>query len=568
MPGILAIGAQDVDMGRLDLEFKALGPLVIDRKTLDAATLWRFVNPKFLGDKVFQDDADLAVAMDGVVFNFRRLAEPHGGDRFAAVKSMYAAEGDEFFKAFRGEFSGILYDKRRRRWLIFVNPTGSKPLYYYHAPGLLVCSSQLDVVTQALRALGRKFTLDVFGAYCLLTYGFMLEDHTLISEVKRLRPGCYLTVEGGAATERTYLRLGDQPELREAKADIIERLDVLFQAAVVRAYEKDAECGYDHLATLSGGLDSRMNFLVAYQAGYKRQVALTFAQNDYLDEQIAKQITSDLKVEWLFYSMSHGHYLEPIFEHAVRANGGLVLFAGSAHLLSAMRRVSVERAGMLHMGQLGDAVLGSYLRTVAPRKAEVSWGAYSTFLLDRIAGEAARIIDRYPTEYEFLMYNRGFNGILNGNWTTYQFTEVTSPFLDPEFLAYAMRIPRRLRYKEQIYTDWIIAKRPLAARYKWEKIRAMVTDPPWLRRIKRYWWMAGIVLGNRWDQKSMNPFDYWYRSNPSLRTWVEAYWNQNSHLLDGQAELKKDAGRMFQERPLLEKTQVMTLLAALRMHFG
>lgn len=569
MPGVLAMAGKGIAFDRLKVDFNGLAPLTVDSKTLGDVHFARFTNPKFLRDKIFQDDDDVFVAMAGMVFNFRHLQQQHGAkDYFDTVRTMYRKLGDTFFKTFNGEFAGVLYDKKRKRFVVFVNHTGSKPLYYYHAPGLFIVSSQLDVVTQALRSLGRPFNLDLFGAYCLLTYGYMLEERTLVTEIKRLRPGYFLTVEGDTLTETPYLRLEDTPELKESRDEIIEQIDARFKEAVCLQYDKDVEYGYEHVATVSGGLDSRMNFVVAYESGYTRQIALTFAQNDYLDEQIAKQITSDLKTEWLFYSLNHGHYLEPIFKHAVLANGGLALFPGSAHLLSAMRRINLETAGMLHMGQVGDAVLGSFLRSVEPRKAEVGWGVYSSHLLSRIAPDVQKIIDSYPTENEFLMYNRGCNGALNGNWTTYQVTEVTSPFLDPGFLAYCMRIPRAMRFHETIYTDWIQAKRPLAAKYMWEKIKAMVSDPPWVRKIKKYKWMAGIVLSGRWDQKSMNPFNDWYKTNPRLREFVDGYWNRHSHRLDSYPELKKDAAELFNVGPLMAKTQVMTLLEAIRLHFG
>ena len=187
-----------------------------------------------------------------------------------------------------------------------------------------------------------------------------------------------------------------------------------------------------------------------------------------------------------------------------------------------------------------------------------------------MAPDVERILQSYETEDEFLMYNRAFNGALNGNWTTYQLTECASPFLDRDMLVYAMRIPRALRCKEQIYRDWILAKHPGAARYMWEKAKAKVGDPALVARLKRYAWMAGIVLRGRWDQVSMNPFKHWYKANPALRTFVLDYWRDHAPLLDAYPDLREDCRSLFEEGPrgFLEKAQVMTLLAAMEMYFS
>ncbi|HET6441597.1 MAG TPA: hypothetical protein VFH53_04400, partial [Phycisphaerae bacterium] len=340
MPGVLAVASSSLDLSRMDLKLAALSPLVVERKVADGVLTARFTNAKFLRDKVFQEDGEMAVGLDGVVFNWAELQREYGGeDYFHTVKAMVARQGDAFVKALRGEAAGFVHDKVRRRWVAFTNHTASKPMFYYHTPDLLVCSTDFGVVVQVLHALGRRYTLDPFGAYCLLTYAFMLEDTTLVSEIKKLKAGQVLAVESGKATVSDWVRFQGDPVLKESKADIIDRLDALFNRAVTMQYEKDREYGYDHLATLSGGLDSRMGLLTAYELGYRRQVAMTFSQTGYLDARIAGQIATDLGLEFSFYALDQGHYLISAFEDSVSANGGLILFLGSAHLLSALRRI-------------------------------------------------------------------------------------------------------------------------------------------------------------------------------------------------------------------------------------
>jgi len=60
----------------------------------------------------------------------------------------------------------------------------------------------------------------------------------------------------------------------------------------------------------------------------------------------------------------------------------------------------------------------------------------------------------------------------------------------------------------------------------------------------------------------MNPFDYWYDSNPELREIFETYLKDHIHLLNKHPVLKEDTVLLFDEGNALEKTQALTLLAA------
>ena len=66
---------------------------------------------------------------------------------------------------------------------------------------------------------------------------------------------------------------------------------------------------------------------------------------------------------------------------------------------------------------------------------------------------------------------------------------------------------------------------------------------------------------------SMNPFEYWYKTNPEIRKRFEDYFSENRALLNEYPQLSHDAGELFAEGSLSEKTQVLTLLAAIKLHF-
>ena len=77
-------------------------------------------------------------------------------------------------------------------------------------------------------------------------------------------------------------------------------MDILFRAAIKKAFERDASKKKTSLVSLSGGLDSRMTSWVANEMGYTNQLNLCFAQQNSLDHTIAQKIGRDLEHKWHF----------------------------------------------------------------------------------------------------------------------------------------------------------------------------------------------------------------------------------------------------------------------------
>ncbi|MCF6147993.1 MAG: asparagine synthase [Candidatus Kuenenia sp.] len=567
MAGLFGIISDRVGMENLKIEVLGLGRLIFDEKRYSNAFIQKYTCPKFLKDKVFSEKEGIFIAIDGYILNFKILKNKYvANDYFETIKKMYECCGDEFFNEFRGEFSGVLYDKIKNKWLVFTSHTGSKPVFYYKSDELIIFSSEVKVICQILRKHNSDYSLDELGAYFLLTYGFMIEDFTLINEAKKLKPGNYLKIEDGKFLCAQYHRFGTVDYRHDSKKKIIDTLDELFINAVKSEYEKDLEYGYKHIATLSGGLDTRMNVMTANKLGYRDILNITFAQSNYYDERISKKIATDLGYEYLFCSLDTGNYLKDI-ESPVLCNDGLVLYSGSAHLLASIRKINFERYGLVHTGMLGDAILGSYLTKPAPVKPVAQMGTYSEYLMKAVVPKIETEVDRYLTEDVFKLYNRGFNGILNGNWTIGQFTECVSPFLDVDFIEYCLSIPPSLRYKQRIYLEWMITKHPTYTKYIWESTKLRPSTNRILPFILKVLHRSYIKVTGRTDLLSMYPFQYWYDTNSNLRSFVENYFKENIALLDDHGDLKKDCESLFNSGTMIEKTQVMTLLEAVKLYF-
>ena len=567
MPGIVAMVGKWPEPRQPHITFRSIRPLVINSKAGENYFVQHFVNSKFQEDKVFYEDLDVLIALDGAILNMDELRRnSRSATNAEAIKKAYVAGDSRFFKSFRGEFSGLLYDKQSDKWIFFTNHVGSKSLFYYRDADLFVCASELKVVTQLLRKAGRRCTLDEAGAYMLLTYGFMLEDYTLVSEVKRLRPGHCIEVSPNSVRVESYYALHDSPAWPTAKGKIIDTLEDLFRQAVGREYQKDVEYGYRHIATLSGGLDSRMAVIVAHELGYRDVLDITCSESGYLDQTIASRIAADLHDEFLAYALDNGTYLLDNMNASITANDGLALWGGAAHACSLWRKLDFTDYGIIHMGQIGDAVMGSFVTSAARQRPTPGQGAYSRRLLPKISDILQKIVAQYESEELFLFNNRAFNGAFNGNWTAYQFSECASPFLDVDFLDYALRVPRNLKLHEKLYREWICAKHPRAARYVWEKTKSRLSASTAEAYIRRQLWRVMSRIAPRRFIRGMNPLKYWYKNNVQIQESFLRHYRENLSRIDAFPALKADCDRLFNGGAPLEKTQVMTLLEAVKLH--
>lgn len=539
----------------------------------DRLRIQRSTNKKFLQDKVFQQDEECIIIQEGVILNLDILKKEYQqNDTFQLIKLLYHTKGGDFAGELRGDFSGLVYSKAENKCFVFTNHTGSKRIFYYLNNSFFIVSSDLGEISHLLGELNIPKKLNIEASYLMLTCGFMLEDLTLIDDVKRLMPGNYLTYQNKSVEIKEYFHLRKIYKTTDTKEQIIEKMDELFANAVKREFDKDIAYGYKHMATLSGGLDSRMTVLMAHKLGYIQQLNFTFSQANYLDEKIAKGIAIDYHHDFVFQSLDYGNYLKEI-EKCVYLNDGLILYSGAAHVLHATQILNFNDYGLIHTGMIGDAVIGSFLTKPYAVKPSYTDGMYSTYLASEIKDYISGILNKYPYEELYKFYGRGFLGAMNGNYTLDLVSQGTSPFLDVDFLSYCVSIPEDLKFKQKIYLEWIASKHPEFAKYPWEKTGVSPLKSNNFKRYFdiRYYQRMSLKFFDKLSGKmrsGMNPFDYWISENDSLKNYIESYFSDHIHLLNQHESLQKDCNKLFNKGNAGERFQIITLLAAVKLHFS
>ena len=356
-----------------------------------------------------------------------------------------------------------------------------------------------------------------------------------------------------------------------SKKELIRELDQRFSVAIKSEYDKDVELGLKHLTTLSGGLDSRMNILFAKKMGYKDIHALTFSQSNYLDDTISMEIAADNNFQRAFISLDNGDYLKDFMGPSV-ANGGLASYFSGAAAFYALSFINMNSFGLLHSGQLGDAILGTYLtepRPTKPKEEHLLKMALSKKFYAKLPEEdIQKVIHSYNTIETLKFYERGVNYIFNGNVMIHQYTEHASPFLYYEFIDFAFRISPEYKYREFVYIDWINSKLKIAANYKWEKFKLKPVSAYFnnylyfLPRIKK----SSYILLNKLNVRpsyNMNPFEYWASGNMELTNLIDRYIKEHFYLIEKYPDLAQDASSLIAGHKFIGKGLLITILLAL-----
>lgn len=528
---------------------------------------------KFNNDCIYYEDANYLILLDGVVFNKHRLMNDYAVKDWAeGMKTLYHQHGETFFELLKGSYYGAFFDKKKNRWILFTDHIGSKPLYYHKADTVIYFSNNYTKIVNQLKRDSIDISLDVNSAYLVLTYGYVIEEKTILQEVKRLLIGNYGKIEKSNFTQHTFYKISNDPqEISEREA--INGIDERFRDAIQLAFEKDNEYELRHIVALSGGLDSRMTSWVAHEMGYTDQLNVTFSQSDYLDETIPKQIAAYLKHEWIFKALDNGLFLKSVDE-ITEMSGGNVLYYGLSHSNSLYKYINFKELGIIHSGQLGDVVIGTYSSKPSYHHSfSKIAGSFSTKLANRV--QALSISD-YGNEELHKMTIRGFYGMNMGLLPLQKHTETYSPFYDIDVMNFALRIPMKLRFRHKLYIKWIVEKYPKAADYIWESMGGRITDAHInykgskisVKKVpQKILSKIGFIKSPTETKSHMNPLSYWYNKNEGLKIFLDQYFAENIDRLDRYPQLKQDCNDLYKIGNGTEKNQVISLLSALKTHF-
>lgn len=547
-------------------EYKNEFLLIEDLKTKNIS-LQRKTIKKFLNDKIFYQNEKFVILTEGVVFNKKELIKKYQKENFQdTIIEMYQINKEDFFKEFRGTFSGIFINKEKKIKIIYTNQIGDKQVFYYDNSSILIIGSDFNEVLSLIKQNNLKYEIDKISVQQNLALGFVAEDKTYIKEIKKLRPGTYLKIKEKNFEVKTYYEFSKK-ENKSSLENIINKLDELFLKAVKTQVDKNNEYNYKNIAPLSAGLDSRVVNFALMKLGVD-VLNYSYSESDYYDEKIPKQITNDLKREWIFKSLNNGTSLKWI-DKILNINFGMALPHGACQVWDILRLINLKEYGLIHTGMLGGVLSGFYLKDKEIKDLSNIGFFENEFIKNK---EIFKLNYSYNDNEIMKFLNRAFNGGNMGSPLVFQeMTESYSPFYDLEFLEYVLSIPDKYRKDEKIYDQWIRKKYPDSLNYKVngkrkdkDKIKIKIKNKNLelgeiLPKIKNRIYLK-YGLKNR--IKGMNPLEKWLFSNSQINEYLNKEYNEKVHKIKDE-QLKNIIIDIFESKKAILKLQAIQIIKVL-----
>lgn len=153
---------------------------------------------------LYNEDRSIALVFDGEIYNYRELRD-HLKRRNHILQTdsdgetiihLYEDDGLTLFSHLRGMYAFALWDANVGRLLLAVDHVGMKPLYLHERDGKLLFASEAKALFADLDT-PRRLNPDAVDTY--LSFGYMLDEHTLFEGIRRLPPGHACVVEKSAS---------------------------------------------------------------------------------------------------------------------------------------------------------------------------------------------------------------------------------------------------------------------------------------------------------------------------------------------------------------------------------
>lgn len=222
------------------------------------------------------------IAYNGEVYNADELRNglPHirfrGHSDTEAILEGIARWGVEAtVRQLIGMFALAVWDRRDRTLHLVRDRLGIKPLYWGRCGSAILFGSELKALSRH-PLFASDIDRNALAAY--VRHNYVPAPHSIYRAIRKLRPGCILSLRDGAEPVETafwsmedVVRRGAAARADVGDQEAIEELDVLLRDAVARRMIADVPLG----AFLSGGIDS--SAVVALMQAQSDRAVRTFS---------------------------------------------------------------------------------------------------------------------------------------------------------------------------------------------------------------------------------------------------------------------------------------------------
>ncbi len=203
-------------------------------------------------------DRQLALVANGEIYNYRELfAEwqttgwaPRTRSDCEAILQAYAEVGLDGLKLLNGMFAFALHDRSTGSLILGRDRLGIKPLFYTVQPDFVAFASEIKGL---LALLPQTPSVSPAALYQYLENKFISGEETIFQGIRRVPPGCCLSVSADLATQmHRYWSAAEVVPQKIKQEEAEERFEMLMAHVMEEHMRSDVPFGL----FLSGGVDS------------------------------------------------------------------------------------------------------------------------------------------------------------------------------------------------------------------------------------------------------------------------------------------------------------------------
>ena len=551
---------------------KFSGSYIYEEINYQHTTFGRKVLNKLHNDRFIKENEQYIIGFEGV-----NLSEHI--QNFNDFIQNFQKNGINFVSNLRGVFNGFVFDKENEKLYLFTDNLATKRFYYYYdAQYGFAFAPSLQVLTKLLAQQNIPYHLNRDAVYMMALYGIILEDHTYVNQIKNLNYGTILSYDLKNNDVSTHPYLTYHSEVNDISySEAIDKIEELLTRSIDRSWKKNKQYSSEYLTFLSGGMDARVNALIANELGYKPINSLTFGQSNSKDVAYGKKIASGEGFNHKTVLLDKGEYLiDDIYNNYIIPNDGMMFYNSSANASYSIKKHNLGVFPIMHTGQIGDVLFGSFIKKnfdFQKNKANLGYTGFvgPKHLLEKIKS-LDDILAKYQNRgYELYIYEqRQINGTIMGDRSNAHLIDSISPFYDPELIQFCISLPASYKTYQRIYFDWLKKYHPQVLNYPWDKIEMKPNHylkVKYGKIFKKYYNGFKKYFNLRYE--SMNPFGLWLKENPMILKELDNNFDTYIKHPVLNIELKDDLRLIYQDDifEARNKFAVVTVLLALKLHF-
>jgi len=246
------------------------------------------------------EDGSVHIVYNGEIFNHSgvRAELERAGHVYKthcdteAIIHSYEEYGPDCLKHFRGMFAFALWDASKRRLFCARDRLGIKPFYYYWDGRLFAFASEIKALLEH-PSISPALEAELIPEY--LSFGYVSEERTLFSGIRRLMPGHHLILDlaGSQPTLqiRQYWDVPEAPEQPETRSDAewIAECRQRLEETVEMRLMSDVPLGM----FLSGGVDSSAiaALMKRMVSGPVKTFSVGYAEAEFSELSYARQVS-------------------------------------------------------------------------------------------------------------------------------------------------------------------------------------------------------------------------------------------------------------------------------------